>query len=197
MSTVSLFLTISVDGFVTGENQTLERPFGDGDAGDLHRWMREDAASNAAEIAEIIAPSAFIMGRNMFTPGRGDWDLEWQGWWGETPPYGGPVFVLTHYPREPLVLDGTTFTFVTTGPESALELALAAGDGETVSIAGGADVARQYLAAGLVDELHLNISPLVLGAGERLWDGLGGLQLTPLRARHTRYATHVSYRVGS
>ena len=117
---------------------------------------------------------AFIMGRKMFGGGDGPWDESWKGWWGEDPPYHAPVFVLTHHPREPLTMQGgTTFTFVTDGIESALEQARAAAGDEDVAIAGGASAVRQYLAAGLLDELQLHIAPIMLGAGERLLDDVG------------------------
>jgi dihydrofolate reductase len=119
---------------------------------------------------------ATIMGRNMFGPVRGDWpDDEWKGWWGDEPPYHHPVFVLTHHAREPFEMDGgTSFTFVTDGIESALEQAVAAADGQDVRIGGGASTVQQYLRAGLVDEMHVAYSPVLLGSGERLFDHLDG-----------------------
>jgi dihydrofolate reductase len=148
------------------------------------------------QIKAITAAAAYIMGRNMFGPGRGAWDEEWTGWWGDEPPYHAPVFVLTHHPREPLVMQGgTTFTFVTDGIESALAQAReAAGDGD-VAIAGGAQTVRRYLSAGVIDELRLHVAPVVLGAGERLFDGVGGLTLEPLEVSGNGLVTHVSYRV--
>jgi len=136
------------------------------------------------------------MGRNMFGPGRGAWDLEWRGWWGEDPPYHTPVYVLTNHEREPLAMDGgTTFHFVTDGIESALEQARAAAGDKDVSIAGGASTVRQYLAAGLLDELYLHIVPVVLGAGERLLDGVGDPTLEPVKVVDSPAVTHVKYRV--
>jgi len=195
MSNVYCDMTISVDGFTAAVNQSADAPFGEG--GDvLHRWMFEDAETNAAEIEAIVAAGAFIMGRNMFGPGRGEWDLSWKGWWGEDPPYHAPVFVLTHLPREPLEMDGgTTFTFVTDGIDSALEQARAAAGDRNVSIAGGAATANAYLAAGHVDELRLHIAPVLLGAGERLLKDVGSLELRPAAARATDLATHVTYRI--
>ena len=131
----------------------------------------------------------------MFSPGRGPWDESWRGWWGEEPPYHAPVFVLTHVPRDPLKLEGTTFTFVTEGIESALHQAFTAADGGDVAIAGGASTVNQYLAAGLIDELWLHVAPFTLGAGERLFDGVGPLDLDPLEARSTELVTHARYRV--
>ena len=136
------------------------------------------------------------MGRNMFGPGGGAWDLEWRGWWGEDPPYHAPVYVLTHHEREPLAMEGgTTFHFVTDGIESALEQARAAAGDQDVSIAGGASTVRQYLAAGLLDELYLHIVPVVLGAGERLLDGVGDPTLEPVEVVASPAVTHVKYRV--
>ena len=139
---------------------------------------------------------AYIMGRNMFGGGRGAVGREWTGWWGEDPPYHAPVFVLTHHAREPLAMQGgTTFHFVTDGIESALEQARAAAGDRDVSIAGGASAVSQYLAAGLLDELHLHIVPVVLGAGERLLDDVGDPELEPVEVVASPAVTHVRYRV--
>lgn len=198
---VTCNLTISADGYSAGLNQSEERPFGD-DGGDgwgdkLHAWYVEGAEENKAEIDGMMsATKAFIMGRNMFGPVRGEWDRQWNGWWGENPPYHAPVFVLTHYPRDPQPMDGgTTFHFVTDGIESALAQArAAAGDGE-IAIQGGATTINQYLAAGLIDELRLHIAPLTLGAGTRLFEGVPPLRLEQVTARATSMVTHVTYRV--
>ena len=180
-SRVTCDLAISLDGFAAGPNQSLENPFGEGVEGRLHRWMFEEPDAHAAAIAGLTAAGAYVMGRNMFGPGRGAWDEEWTGWWGDDPPYHAPVFVLTHHPRAPLAMQGgTTFTFVTDGIESALAQARAAAGDADVAIAGGAAAARQYLAAGHVDVLRLHLVPVVLGAGERLLDGVGDLTLEPL-----------------
>jgi dihydrofolate reductase len=196
MTKVTCDLAVSVDGFAAGPNQSLENPFGEGVEGRLHRWMFEEPEAHAAAIEAITAARAYVMGRNMFGPGRGAWDEEWKGWWGEDPPYHAPVFVLTHHPREPLTMrGGTTFTFVTDGIESALAQARDAAAGGDVAIAGGAGAARQYLAAGLIDELRLHVAPVVLGAGERLFDGVGDLKLEPLETSGTRLVTHITYRV--
>ena len=196
MSKVTCDLSVSVDGFVAGPHQSLDNPLGEGAEDRLHQWMFEEPEANAAELQGITAAGAFIMGRNMFSPGRDDWDLEWKGWWGDDPPYHRPVFVLTHHPRPMLPMrGGTTFTFVTDGIESALAQAReAAGEGD-VAIAGGAHTVNQYLAAGLIDELRLHVAPVVLGAGERLFDGVGDLTLEPLGARGTNLVTHLRYRV--
>ena len=193
-------ITISADGYSAGLNQTEQRPFGD-DGGDgwgdkLHAWFADTPEENRAEIDKMTDAQAFIMGRNMFGPVRGEWDRQWNGWWGDDPPYHGPVYVLTHQPREPQPMDGgTTFHFVTDGIESALAQArAAAGDGD-VAIMGGATTINQYLAASLIDELRLHIVPLTLGAGTRLFDGVPPLKLEQVQSRAARLVTHVTYRV--
>jgi len=196
MTRVRSGITVSVDGFAAGPNQSLARPFGDGPGDRLHRWMFERAGDNRAEIQALTAAGAYVMGRNMFGPGRGRWDLAWKGWWGADPPYHAPVFVLTHHGRAPLRMEGgTTFTFVTGGIERALELAEAAAGGRDVAIAGGPSTINQYLAAGLVDELWLHVAPFTIGAGARLFEGVGPLTLEPVEARGTDLVTHVRYRV--
>jgi len=195
MTTVTCDIAVSTDGFAAGPNQSLEDPIGEG-GHQLHRWMVEQPAENAAEIAAIVEAGAYIMGRNMFSPGRGEWDDDWTGWWGEDPPYHAPVFVLTHYPREPLVMQGgTTFTFVTDGIESAMAQARAAAGERTVSVAGGASTVRQYLAAGLIDELRLHIAPVVLGSGEPLLAGLDDVKLEQVSSVENELVNHVTYRV--
>jgi dihydrofolate reductase len=195
MSKVTCDLSISLDGFVAGPRQSLDNPLGEGAEDRLHRWMFEQPEANAAELQGITAAGAFIMGRNMFAPGRGDWDLEWKGWWGDDPPYHRPVFVLTHHPRPVLPMSGgTTFTFVTDGIESALAQAREAAGGGDIAIAGGAHTVNQYLAAGLIDELRLHVAPVILGAGERLFDGVGDVTLEPLGVRGTNLVTHLRYR---
>ena len=196
MAYVTCDLAVSVDGFVTGLNQTLERPFGDGAGDQLHRWMSETPDENKAELDAITAADAFIMGRNMFGPGRGEWDPAWTGWWGADPPYHKPVFVLTHHPREDLPMrGGTTFVFVTGGVREAFDRAReATGDGR-ISIAGGASTVNQYLTEGLIDELRLHLTPLTLGAGERLFDGVPPLTLEQMSGRSASLVTHITYRV--
>jgi dihydrofolate reductase len=199
MTKVTCDIAISADGFAAGPNQRLDRPFGDGPVDELTRWMLEQRDQNAAVVEAITAARAYIMGRNMFSPGRGDWDVDWKGWWGDDPPYHAPTFVLTHHPREPVEMEGgTTFIFVTEGIESALEQArAAAGDGD-VSIAGGAATVNQYLAAGAIDELRTHVAPVVLGVGERLFDGVGPLSLEKLgEVTGTDLVTHITYRVGA
>jgi dihydrofolate reductase len=200
MGMVTCELTISADGYSAGLNQTEERPFGD-DGGDgwgdkLHAWLTETPEENRAEVDQMTAAKAFIMGRNMFGPVRGEWDRQWNGWWGDDPPFHAPVFVLTHHAREPQPMDGgTTYYFVTDGIESALTRAReAAGDGD-VSIQGGATTINQYLAAGLIDELRLHIVPITLGAGTRLFEGVPPLKLEQVKSRPAGSVTHVTYRV--
>jgi dihydrofolate reductase len=196
MTTVTCDLTVSVDGFVAGPRQSLEQPIGEGGER-LHRWMFDPQGEDQAVLdASQQAPRAYVMGRNMFGPDRGPWDLAWRGWWGDDPPYHHPVVVLSHRPRADLVLDGgTTFLFETGGIVAALERARALAGDRTVAIAGGASTVNQYLAAALVDELHLHIAPLVLGAGERLFAGVGPLDLVPTQVIGSRDVTHVRYRL--
>lgn len=196
MQPVIATMSVSLDGIGSGHHQTLERPFGDVPEGALHRWMFETPEENTAEMEAIVSAGAYIMGRNMFSPGRGEWDADWRGWWGAEPPYHAPVFVLTHHPREPLVMEGgTTFHFVTDGIERALERARDAAGDRPVHIAGGPTTTNAYLAAGLVDELSLQISPTVVGGGLRLLDGVGPLHLEQISSRGASLVTHVRYRV--
>ena len=197
MSTVTCDVGVSVDGFVAGVEQSEEHPLGRG-AEDLHRWMFETEEENASEIAAILGHGAYIMGRNMFGPVRGEWDMPWRGWWGEEPPYRAPVFVLTHFEHEPIEMTGgTTFHFVTDGPAAAMARAQQAAGDRGVSVAGGASTIDQFLALGLIDELRLHIAPVVLGAGERLFAASGPVRLQPIAARSASLVTHVTYRVGS
>jgi dihydrofolate reductase len=197
MTTVTADIAVSLDGFAAGPNQSKELPFGEGlEDEQLHTWMFEHAEENQAEVDAILGAGAYIMGRNMFAPGRGEWDLGWKGWWLPEPPYHAPVFVLTHYPRDPVELaGGTTFIFVTDGPEAALEQAKAAAGDSWVSIAGGAATLNQYLTLGAVDELRLHIVPITLGAGERVFDGAGGLTFAYASVRPTDHVVHVTLRL--
>jgi len=199
---VTCDLTISIDGYAAGLNQTEQRPFGD-DGGDgwgdkLHAWYGEGAEQHPDEFARMMTAKAFIMGRNMFGPIRGEWDRQWTGWWGDNPPYHADVFVLTHHAREPQPMEGgTTFHFVTDGIDAAFKRAReSAGDGG-ISIHGGAATVNQYLAAGLIDEMRLHIAPLMLGAGSRLFDGVPPLNLEQAESRPTPSVTHLIYRVRS
>ena len=211
MSSVTCQISISLDGFAAGPDQSIENPLGVGGER-LHEWVvatdtwrkqhgSEGGVHNAdSEVAEEVMQGigASIMGRKMFGGGNddGSWDETWTGWWGDDPPFHTPVFVLTHHPREPLEMQGgTTFNFVTDGIESALEQARAAAGDKDVAIAGGANAVQQYLAAGLLDELHLHIVPILLGSGERLLDGVGDPSLEPVKVVASPAATHVKYRV--
>ena len=169
MGSVICQLTVSLDGFVAGPDQRPDEPLGTGGER-LHEWAFAGDAGPAVD-ADLASRhgegvGAYIMGRNMFASGRGEWDLDWRGWWGEDPPYHVPVYVLTHYPRASLPMDGgTVFHFVTDGIESALAQAREAAGPANVQVSGGAETAREYLRAGLVDQLYLHVTPLVLGAG--------------------------------
>ncbi len=201
MSKVISHLSISLDGFVAGPNQSHETPIGEGGMR-LHEWHFADALSDAnvpdAHAAKAMSEGAgaYIMGRNMFGPGRGAWDESWEGWWGDEPPYHTPVFVLTHHPREPVAMQGgTTFEFVSDGIEAALERARAAAGEDHVFIAGGASTVQQFLAAGHLDELHLHIAPILLHRGERLLENVGDPVLEPIYAAVSPTTTHISYRI--
>jgi dihydrofolate reductase len=211
MSKLRAIISISLDGFVAGPRQSLEEPLGVGGEG-LHEWVvplaawRKPHGMEGGEVNESSAMleagleniGATIMGRNMFGGHPGPWNAErpWIGWWGKNPPYHHPVFVLTHHAREPLVLEGgTTFTFVTDGIESALAQAKRAAGGKNISLEGGAKAIQQYLAAGLIDEMHLHQVPKLLGDGERLFQGVGddlhGLKL--VRTVGTPRVTHLMF----
>lgn len=186
--------TISIDGFAAGPDQSLENPMGLGGGG-LHGWARatrtfqekvfgnhgggETGIDDDFAVRGFRNVGAWIMGRNMFGPVRGAWpDESWRGWWGENPVYHTPVFVLTHHARAPLVMEGgTTFHFITDGIHAAWERAREAANGQAVRIGGGASTIRQYLRERLIDELHLAISPVLLGAGERLFENLNLVDL--------------------
>jgi dihydrofolate reductase len=196
MTKVTCDSGVSLDGFSAGPDQSLDDPLGKG-AERIHRWMFEEPEANKAERDAIVEAGAYIMGRHMFCPDRGEWDLDWRGWWGEDPPYHAPFFVLAHREREPLEMQGgTTFHFVTDGIEAAMERAKEAAGDRTVSIAGGASTVQQYLRAGLIDELRLHIAPVILGSGERLLDGVGDLKLEQLAVTSSELVTHITYRVG-
>jgi dihydrofolate reductase len=195
MSVVVVDVGVSADGFVAGPDQSRDEPLGRG-GGRLHRWMFETPDENRDEIAAIVDAGAFVMGRNMFGPIRGDWGEPWDGWWGDDPPYHGPVFVLTHHERPPLEMaGGTTFHFVTSGIDAALSRAREAAGDRSVSVAGGASTINQYLEAGAIDVLRLHIAPVLLGAGERLFADVGDVGLTPIASRTASLVTHVTYRV--
>jgi len=212
MSKLRFDISVSADGYAAGPNQSVENPLGEGGE-QLHEWVLklevwrrahgreggEVTASTPLFEEALGAAGAVIMGRNMFGGGPGPWGEDpWKGWWGDEPPFGMPVFVLTHHEREPLTLGETTFTFVSDGIESALEQAREAAGDKDVSIGGGANVIQQYVSAGLVDEMQLNVAPILLGGGTRLFeDGAGaGLSLKQALVVHTPDVTHLRYRVG-
>ena len=200
--------SISLDGFGAGPNQSLEIPLGE-HGEELHNWLfptkkfqqmigKEGGTEGTDnEFAEKSFENigAWIMGRNMFGPIRGPWsDDEWKGWWGKNPPYHVPVFVLTNYDREPITIEGgTVFHFITGGIESALDKAIKAANGKDIRIGGGASTIRQFLQAGLVDELHLAVSPVFLGSGEPLFSGidLPKLGFTDTHVTYGENATHI------
>jgi dihydrofolate reductase len=213
MARLVLDISMSLDGFVAGPNQTLEEPLGEGGER-LHEWVFRLASWRAPHgmsggetgpdddlVREgLERTGAVIMGRRMFSGGKGPWedDPNSDAWWGDNPPFHVPVFVLTHHGREPVEKEGgTTFTFVTDGIESALDQARAAAGDKDVALAGGADVAQQYLRAGLLDELRIHLAPVLLGSGVSLFGELEGerprLKLT--QVLEAPYATHLTYQV--
>lgn len=212
MARLRLDISMSLDGFVAGPHQSEEDPLGEGGT-QLHEWAIELAAwrrphgRDGGEVnasTQVVEESlenlgAAVMGRNMFGGGPGPWgDDPWDGWWGDDPPFHVPVFILTHHAREPVAKEGgTTFTFVTDGIESALDQAREAAGGQDVTLSGGANVAQQYLKAGLIDEMQLHVVPVLLGDGARLFDNLGdarvGLECT--RTVEAPGVTHLTYRV--
>jgi dihydrofolate reductase len=213
MSRLRFNISMSLDGFIAGPDPSEQEALGKRGE-ELHEWVLPLAIFrelHGDEGGEVNASTpvvegwwenvgAFLMGRNMFGGGTGPWDdPPWQGWWGDEPPFRRPVFVLTHHAREPLELKGTTFHFVTDGIESALEQARDAAGGKDVSIAGGADVAQQYLAAGLIDEMEIAIVPVMLGGGTRMFENLGdvgGFELDQVHAIEAPGVVHLKYRVG-
>jgi dihydrofolate reductase len=211
MGQVITDISMSLDGFVAGPNATLEEPLGTGGEA-LHEWAvgaaswRESHGLSGGEEnvdSEVMAETidrvgATIMGRRMFSGGAGPWedDQRAEGWWGDEPPFGQPVFVLTHHAREPLVKGRTTFTFVSDGVEAALDAARSAAGEKDVLVAGGADAVQQYLAAGLLEELQIHVAPLLLGGGVRLFaDGPGRRELELTRVIGSPAVTHLRYHV--
>ena len=199
MPRTTAHVSVSLDGFLAGPDQTEPDPLGTRGE-ELHRWMFDEPLheADAAAREDLARPKgAYVMGRNMFGPVRGPWDRDWRGWWGDEPPYHAPVFVLTHHAREPVPMaGGTTFHFVTDGFDAAYAHARAHAGDRDVGIAGGASTIRQALAAGVLDELVLDVVPILLHAGERLFDGVEDHGLVPVEASTSPRATHVRYRIG-
>ena len=208
MGMVRCSISVSLDGYVAGPNQGKEFPVGEGGER-LHEWMFATAAwarsnglppvaesPDSSEVDDIVSTGgAFIMGRRMFGPDRGEWDLSWRGWWGDDPPYHAPTFVLCHRPRASIEMEGgTTFHFVTGGIEAALEQARAAARSKDVMIAGGAQTVDQFLRAGYIDELNLHLVPVLLGGGERLFQDAGNPRLRIERVIASPAVTHLRYR---
>ena len=211
MSNLKLVIAMSLDGYVAGPSQSVENPLGIGGEA-LHEWafaleawraphgLSGGEVNPSSKVMEdrLASVGATIMGRNMFGGRPGPWSEQepWNGWWGDDPPFHHPVFVLTHHPREPLVCEGgTTFTFVTDGIESALAQARDAAGDKKISLAGGAEACREYLAAGLVDEMSIDLVPIFLGDGERLFDGLGvgNPKLAHVRTIDAPGVTHLEF----
>jgi dihydrofolate reductase len=202
MTKLKFSISMSLDGYAAGPRQSRENPLGEGGMA-MHAWAfaARGGGGAEAEYANLWSKNvgAVIMGRNMFGPIRGDWgDEQWNGWWGDDPPYHTPVFVLTHHEREPLEMQGgTTFNFVTDGIEAAFERATEAAAGRDISIGGGASTARQYLAAGLVDEMAVHVTPVLLGRGEPFLAGLGdvlaGYECVELASSPSPAVAHFSY----
>jgi dihydrofolate reductase len=197
MTRTTCHMSISLDGFVAGPDQSRDNPLGVGGR-EVHRWHLDEPfhEADARVRDELMTPcGAYVMGRNMFGPIRGPWDEDWRGWWGEEPPYHAPVFVLTHHPHDPIEMQGgTTFHFITEGFDAAFKRAQATAGDLGVDIAGGASTVQQAFAAGVIDELMLDIAPVLLGAGERLFEGVEDPGLAPVEVIHSPQATHVRYR---
>ncbi|PPF39712.1 dihydrofolate reductase family protein [Pseudoclavibacter sp. AY1H1] len=198
MSDTTCHMSISLDGFVAGPEQSAEHPLGRR-GHELHGWhIGDPRATDADELATgwLMRPrGAYVMGRNMFGPVRGEWDEDWRGWWGDEPPYHAPVFVLTHHARDPIEMQGgTSFHFLTGGFDAAYARAVEAAGGKGVDIAGGASTVRQALNAGVVDELTLDVAPVLLGSGERMFDGVEVFDYEPVEVLHSPLSTHIRYR---
>ena len=212
MSKLRCHISISLDGYVAGPDQSLEEPLGVGGES-LHDWVvplaswREAHGREGGEVNESVRVDkesnenigAAIMGRGMFGPiGGGEWDEDWKGWWGDNPPYHYPVFVVTHHPREAVEMEGgTTYHFVTDGLESALDQAKKAAGGKDVLLWGGGEIIKQYLATGLLDEIELHVVPILLGGGSSIFPDPADMQATleQVRAVEAPGVTHLKYRV--
>jgi dihydrofolate reductase len=193
-------MSMSLDGFVAGPDQSLEAGLGVGGI-EVHRWHLPPNPTHEADVAaaaELLRPmGAYLMGRNMFSPTRGPWTDDWRGWWGDEPPYHAPVFILTNHEREPVEMaGGTTFHFITEGFDAALARAREVAGDMDVDIAGGASTVRQAFAAGAIDDLYLDIAPVLLGRGESMFDGIPLVALTQQSVTYSPDEIHVHYTVG-
>lgn len=208
MSKLRFRISMSLDGFIAGPDQSTKHPLGIGGE-QLHEWLFPLAAwraphgldggevnpSSQVMEEELANIGATIMGRNMFGPIRGEWDEEWSGWWGPEPPYHAPVFVLTHHTHAPIEMEGgTTFHFVTDGFDAAYAQARETAGADGIDIAGGASTVRQALLAGVIDELWLDIVPVLLGSGEGIFNGVAEFDFEPDEVLHSPLATHICYR---
>ena len=198
MGKVTAHVSISMDGFLAGPDQSEDNPLGVGGML-LHTWHlgeMTDPVDIAVTEDLLKQRGAYVMGRNMFGPVRGEWDRDWNGWWGDEPPYHAPVFVLTHYARESVDVEGgTTFHFVTEGFDAALQRAREVAGDLDIGIAGGASTVRQALASGALEQLTLDVSPVLLGQGERIFDGFSDRRFELVDAATSPNATHITYRV--
>ena len=197
MSRVTCHLSMSLDGFIAGPDQSPDDPVGVGGM-QLLQWERSTDEVDVAARDELLGPmGAVVMGRNMFGPIRGAWSGNWRGWWGDDPPYHAPVFVLTNYGHDPIQMaGGTTFHFITDGFDNALDQARTAAGERDVRISGGASTVRQALAAGAIDDIYLDIIPVALGRGESIFEGPQAGPFTQLDVTHSSTCTHIHYRVG-
>jgi dihydrofolate reductase len=191
-------LSMSLDGFIAGPDQSLAEPVGVGGR-QLLQWQLSTDEADVAARDELMGPmGAFVMGRNMFGPIRGPWSTKWRGWWGEDPPYHGPVFVLTRYPHDPIEMSGgTTFNFVTEGFDAALDRARDVAGDKDIRIAGGASTVRQAFDANAIDDIYVDIIPVALGRGETIFDGPQAGAFTQVDVTHSATYTHIHYRVGA
>jgi dihydrofolate reductase len=198
MADTTCHMSMSLDGFVAGPDQGFDNPLGT-NGRELHLWHLGDERANDADAkAEslLLRPrGAYVMGRNMYGPIRGEWDEEWTGWWGPEPPYHAPVFILTHHAHEPIEMEGgTTFYFVTDGFDSAYAQAQEAAGDKGIDIAGGASTVSQALKADVIDELWLDLAPFVLGSGESIFDGITEFNFEPAEVLESPLTTHICYR---
>ena len=196
MSRVTCHLSMSLDGFIGGPDQSLDNPVGVGGM-QLLQWQSSSDAADVAARDELMGPmGAFVMGRNMFGPIRGPWTGDWRGWGGDDPPYHGPVFVLTHHEHDPIEMSGgTTFYFVTDGFQAALDRARDVAGDDDIRIAGGASTVRQAFAVNAIDDIYFDIIPIALGRGETIFEGPPAAAFTQLDVTHSTTYAHIHYRV--